>query len=422
MTDDTPTPTPDPEAGPDPTVRRPPSARGGRRGRATRPVDPGRPCLNCGDPTEGEYCPTCGQRKVDVQVSVRTMVMDVLEDQFILDRRLPRTLQALLFKPGFLTVEHVNGRIVRYIRPFRLYLVSSLLFFLLLSFLSLRLVRSAEVGTGDRDDRGAVSDSARVAEIDSLLAGVDSGLVVMDSTLAEGSLPPGAQAAVRQSRTRMDRERTRLVAERDSLLAVLDGSLTVPPAPAPGARDAAGADADTVTRPPVTAEDTMGTPWLRSDNFQVRTGIPRVDQTIRQRLVSLSYLPPKEALETVVRDFMSYAPTMMFILLPVFAGVLKLLYIRRRRFYAEHFVFLLHVHSFVYLQAAVMLLLREYVAGWLEVVLVAWLLIYILVAMKKVYGQGWIKTFLKYWTLGWAYFWVLTLAFPVAFVITILLL
>lgn len=123
--------------------RTPPPARGGRRGRATRPMDPTRPCMNCGDPTRGEYCPTCGQRKVDVQVSLRTLFMDVLEDQFILDRRLPRTLGALLFRPGFLTVEHVNGRIVRSIHPFRLYLVSSLLFFLLFSFFSLQLVRRA---------------------------------------------------------------------------------------------------------------------------------------------------------------------------------------------------------------------------------------------------------------------------------------
>ena len=44
-----------------------------------RPRHPERPCLNCGDPTYGEFCPTCGQHKVDVQVSVRTMVRDLLE-------------------------------------------------------------------------------------------------------------------------------------------------------------------------------------------------------------------------------------------------------------------------------------------------------------------------------------------------------
>ncbi|MBA2670756.1 MAG: DUF3667 domain-containing protein, partial [Gemmatimonadetes bacterium] len=69
---------------------------------------------------------------------MRTMILDLLDDELLINRRLPRTLFALFFRPGHLTAEHVNGRIVRYLRPFKLYLVSSVIFFLLLSFFSLR--------------------------------------------------------------------------------------------------------------------------------------------------------------------------------------------------------------------------------------------------------------------------------------------
>src|SRR5690606_30196862 len=106
--------------------------------RATRWRSPDEPCLNCGDSTPGRFCPTCGQRKAEVLVSVRTLLADVLEDQLVLNRALPRTLSALLFRPGLLTEEYVRGRIVRYIAPFRLYLVSSVLFFLLMSFFGLK--------------------------------------------------------------------------------------------------------------------------------------------------------------------------------------------------------------------------------------------------------------------------------------------
>jgi hypothetical protein len=68
-----------------------------------------------------------------------------------------------------------------------------------------------------------------------------------------------------------------------------------------------------------------------------------------------------------------------------------------------------------------MLLLRRWVAGWLELALSAWILVYILLAMKRVYGQGWLKTFVKYWTLGWMYFWILSISIPIAIVAALLL-
>src|SRR5688500_17610765 len=139
----------------------PPGHRGwGRRARST----PTRPCLNCGDTSIGWYCPTCGQRKMDVAISLRRMLMEALEDQLSLNSTLPRTLGALFFRPGHLTREYVQGRIVRYIPPFRLYLVSSLLFFILIPLVP----GVAEINMGDEDL--PQPDSIRIAmEVDSVL-------------------------------------------------------------------------------------------------------------------------------------------------------------------------------------------------------------------------------------------------------------
>lgn len=419
---------------------RPPPARGGRRGRATRPVDPERPCMNCGDPTPGQYCPTCGQRKVDVQVSVRTLVMDVLEDQLILDKRLPRTLGALLFKPGHMTVEHVNGRIVRYIHPFRLYLVTSLIFFLLLSFVSLRVVRQAldeETGvadavdvqstaaigqtlselraladtiTGDEareeiqariDALAAQRQSLRLDSLERVVTRLDAALARIDAAVGDTAVPGSVRGALRANRSAIERQREAALSRRSELLA------------------------DTTGATPSSGEDRtlrVMFGWDEDPPEVSVPGPPAVDSALAGQLRRLGAMTPREAGETVLGTFFNYVPTMMFILLPVFAGILKLLYIRRRRYYAEHFVFLLHVHSFVFILAAVMLLLPDaWLAGVPEVALLLWILVYIYVAMKRVYGQGWLKTFAKYWILGWMYFWILGISVPIAFVAALLL-
>jgi hypothetical protein len=41
--------------------------------------------------------------------------------------------------------------------------------------------------------------------------------------------------------------------------------------------------------------------------------------------------------------------------------------------------------------------------------------------MRRVYGQGRAKTFVKLWILGWVYFWVLTITVPIAFLAAIVL-
>lgn len=397
--------------------------------------------MNCGDPTPGEFCPTCGQRKVDVRVSVRTLVMDVLEDQFLLDRRLPHTLKALFFRPGFLTVEHVNGRIVRYIHPFRLYLVTSLLFFLLLSFTSLRLVRRAM----DDDGVSLVRDSTDTVALDSAIAAIDS---VLADTAGGEDVVAAAELSSGLARLRRQRRAARLdslgseAARLDSTLAQLeesmaDSSLATPlrasleatrsgvvtrRAVIAAQRDSIMADSAALTGGPGRATTTVGSALGWDDEMPtLSVGIAVVDSAVMGQLRRLAAMEPREAMETLVGTFFNYVPTMMFILLPLFAAVLKLLYIRRRRYYAEHFVFLLHVHSFVFLLATAMLLLRRWAAGWIEAALFLWILVYIFIALKRVYGQGWLKTFVKYWILGWAYFWILVFVFPVAIVLTLLL-
>lgn len=87
-------------------------------------------CENCGTVLAGPYCSQCGQRHHEHPVhSFWHFLQEATEDMTHADSRLWLTLRALLFRPGALTREFLEGRRVRYLPPVRLYLVVSLLFF-----------------------------------------------------------------------------------------------------------------------------------------------------------------------------------------------------------------------------------------------------------------------------------------------------
>jgi hypothetical protein len=110
-------------------------------------------------------------------------------------------------------------------------------------------------------------------------------------------------------------------------------------------------------------------------------------------------------------------PSTLFVLLPIFALMLKVLYFFKHRLYMEHLIVALHSHAFLCL--ALLLLLGASAlgdavpalataCGWVQGLLLVWMPLYLLLMQKRVYGQGWILTLLKYMVLGVAYFFLLT--------------
>lgn len=91
-------------------------------------------CLNCGSYLRGQYCAVCGQRSSGRLISLWELIRDAFGDLFEIDSRLWRTLIPLLIRPGRLTHDYLQGRRARYMPPFRMYLVMSLLFFVVAFF------------------------------------------------------------------------------------------------------------------------------------------------------------------------------------------------------------------------------------------------------------------------------------------------
>ncbi|HEU0013010.1 MAG TPA: DUF3667 domain-containing protein [Longimicrobium sp.] len=341
------------------------------RGRARR-THPEDPCRNCGDTSPGAYCRSCGQRKLEVRVSLRRMLLEAVEDQLLVNATLPRTLKGLFFHPGCLTREYVGGRIVSYVPPFRLYLVASLIF-----FVTVRLVTDLEVISRE-----------------------------IDREVAEDTLPPRTAA---DSARRLQRDSLRAAARavRDSIAART------------GQRQ--GARVQTSRRSGAGFDVELDSGRMNINLGPDTTRLPRWLKPLGRRLQAsedrLEQMTPGEAVRTLIAGAERNAPTGMFLMMPVFALILKLLYARRKRFYVEHFVFALHVHAFAFLLFTMGLLVRN---DWLQLGAFLWFVGYLYWAMKTFYAQGWFKTLLKFAFLSFSYVFLVTLGFMITLTLTAL--
>ena len=323
-----------------------------------------------------------------------TVVYEFVREMFELDSRLFRTLKFLFFKPGRLSSEFSHNRRAAYMSPVRLYLFASFLFFLVLSitaggWLSNLDLSDEDVETDIAAD-GAVADSAR-AVADSVLAAVDSALA--DRGVAIGGLGVGALV--------------------DSALAA---SASLRPA-AEEADTAAGDEPEGVTVPPdrlaafkaalrpaqrLMVDDILG----RSDASLAKQAVAGYvsgegleeleDPGLARRYLTGLAIDLMHDPGDFAQQAIGNLPVAMFFLLPFFAVILALCYSTRKRFFVEHLVFGMHLHTFVFLTlGAALLIPNEGVGAWFKGALTLVPSVYFLIALRKFYGDGWGWTLVK---------------------------
>lgn len=88
-------------------------------------------CRNCGAELQGRFCHECGQLSDDFHRPFWRLILEGLNDLLALDGRAARTIPALLVRPGHVTRRYIDGKRANYVPPFRLYVLTSLLFFAL---------------------------------------------------------------------------------------------------------------------------------------------------------------------------------------------------------------------------------------------------------------------------------------------------
>jgi hypothetical protein len=326
-------------------------------------------CLNCGTHLRGQYCGHCGQRARSRLISLWELVRDAFGDLFELDSRLWQTLVPLMVRPGQLTHDYLQGKRARYMPPFRMYLVLSLLFFLVAFFdprESFSIFYEAE--TREQESAEQQREAAEIAEeVRRELAA--EGIVVDGG--GEGPVPAAGDT--------------------DSALNIrIDGE------------DSAEADCQ------VDEFNIDGPEWLER-------------RLTPERLVHICEEIKKDNGRQFLQNVYDNLPIALIVLLPIMAFVLKALYPLSRRYYVEHLLFFVHFHAFMFLILTLQILIGKLntalptpdAIGILLIVAASFYVpVYLFVAMRRVYGQGRLLTSAKYL--------VLTVSYLAGFTITML--
>jgi hypothetical protein len=101
---------------------------------------------------------------------------------------------------------------------------------------------------------------------------------------------------------------------------------------------------------------------------------------------------------------LSYGSIALFILLPFFTLFLRFFYVRRKFTYVDHLIFVFHIQTVFFMLFSIFFILKLCALKpqiWIFILL---FLLYLFIAMKKFYQQGYIKTFFKFLLLNISYF------------------
>ena len=352
-------------------------------------------CENCETALQGEYCHVCGQ---SVHSPIRHLghaVEEFFEAFWHLDGRLFRTLRDLA-SPGKVAINYLAGHRARYIAPLRLFVVLSVLTFFV-GALAMHL-DDASISVSGLDE---ISTATTTEEVERLS---EAALAPIQQARADRGDTPGVDFALVAAEARIRGARANRIMQ-------LTG--TPPDATAgeePPAQQESGrmqfnlfgheGEWDAETNPVVV----HWWPQFANDWLNRKIGnLERNAQALRG-----------SSADAWLQGVMAAAPSALFLLVPVFALLLKVFYLFSGRLYLEHLVVALYSHVFLLL----MLLLTFLISGldyWLgegitgvllDIAMWAVMLsmpVYLLLMQKRVYRQAWWLTGLKYFVIGLVY-------------------
>jgi uncharacterized protein DUF3667 len=370
-----------------------PGRRRSGRGKNTGP--PLTHCENCGAELQGHWCAQCGQPAIEYRRSFRYVVADLLNEFLNWDSRFFTTIALLIFKPWRLTNEFLAGKRVRYVNPLRLYLLASILFFFAVNY----------GAKGIRIDATKFPEEKR-AEVAAVIADKRGEI---EKELSKENLT---------------------LEQRQQLQKTLDyltrPAATITPTPAQTESSTPSPGASATAEPGQQNYGPIGDrPFVVFDDGKSTTPFERwIEGRAKEKMGEQG-----TKMGLFIATLFSNLPYMMLCCIPLFALVLKLLYIRRHLFYIDHLIYALHIHSFFY--AAVMLIVlitigltrfaSAAIAGWLIALLWIAFLTQIFLSIRFVYRQGWFWSIFKFLFGGFVYLMVLVLALAITFFATLVL-
>lgn len=376
--------------------------------------EPGECCRNCGTTLLGPWCHECGQSLRSPIRELGSLIVDGIQQVLNLDNKLFRSLLPLYFRPGWLTERYLDGQRSNFVRPLRMYLGLSVVLFFAVAL----SMPEPEV---DRGGKSPVQVQIGDTRIDPV-----SGEPIDDPPTEAAAKPDSANDAAEPAAPTPPPATGTATAdppstEETDAKAADPASVTAEPSPAMVAAELPEERRARIAKRVREATINFdGEPWnpvthpLRIEFLPDATNawLNRRIEAGRERVIDYMVDPAR-----FVDTFIATLPTTMFVLLPLFALLLKLMYPFSGRLYVEHLIVALHSHSFLFSGFIGMLVLSA-VGTWIPALSnfcttmiiggAVWMPLYLLLMQKRVYRQGWLMTLFKYSVIGTLYLFMIT--------------
>lgn len=321
-------------------------------------------CKNCNAEfnKEFEFCPHCGQKAKD-ELTLGVLFYNTISNYFAFDARFFKSFIPLMFKPGFIAKEFVEGKRLQYLHPAQYYLFVSIVFFFVFSFqirdynaiANKAIKKGFEIEKSDNPIETKTMDTTQISKItDPFLKNPvitndlsEEEVKALDSTLkANLSKPDNTKFNFGYNTKKLD-----------SLIA-------------------AGTDEETQMRAMGIDENAS---WF--------------ERTMYKQMIKFHKREGGDIVQTVSDTL----PIAMFFLLPMFAFILKIFYWKRGR-YSHHLVFSFYYFSFLFVVMTFVLGINYFfydIPDWIDWLIVLSTFIYLWLSMKRFYQQGYFITLIK---------------------------
>jgi hypothetical protein len=369
-------------------------------------------CLNCGTILEGKFCHHCGQENLQIKESFGHMMTHAIADYFHFDHQFFHTLRPLLLKPGKLTNEYMAGRRVQYLHPVKMYIFISIVYFLLLFSGGHEAAKTANV----------TSDKLTKEEADSLKNVV--GNIPILTNAQKDAIKEKVDNKIDTSKKFSDQVKELHAVEADTIIKGKDTTINKKVnlmSDEEAQNDVLDMmDNGSTTKRYKTYEEYLAAqeklPEAQRDGF--------VERYLRKKQIAWR-ADGKEGKKAVIEGIKHNIPKMMFVLLPLFALILKITFYKNKKFYVEHLIFSFHFHCFLFLFLAIIMIISRVIPGdwdedWLNMfafVVIVW---YIYRSLRVVYDRSRLRTITKMIGMWFSYFFTFIIAMCLLFVITAL--
>ncbi len=328
-------------------------------------------CLNCNAVVYGKYCHICGQENVEPKESAWHLINHFFQDITHFDGKFFTSLKYLILKPGYLSREYMIGRRASHLNPVRMYVFASAFFFLIFFSIfkfepneSIRTTVDTGVSKTTVEALHEMDAKTYKKFIDQVVDNDSAMQFAYDSAKYFKYLDSLAKKG--QAGFRFGPGNYKSKQEYDSALA-----------------------------------------HGKNDNIFERALVYR-----QLALYEKFHGDRKAMLAAFVEKLMHSLPQLLFVSLPLFALLLKLLYIRRKQFYyVNHAIFAIHLFVFVFIALLLVFginkLEKTTGAGWLgyfSAIITLLIFFYNYKAMRNFYQQGRAKTITKFMLLHFVNF------------------